>query len=356
MLKHDPSQTLITDYYKIVDEVEKYIRTSPELMNMFNVSPTDSNQALCYSYKKDVGTFLKKILDNAEKNAAKFPQSRRHDEVIKKIATSLLLYGGPMAYNLIHKIMETALPSLRTVQRAIQSEYHSLSEAQFCFDASVNHLKKYDAPFFVAISEDATRIISRVEYDQETNRMVGFVLPSNDNVLPMADSFLVTSFEVIENCFRNNEISKFTYLYTVQCVSPAVPGFCLACIRTNNSFLATDIMNRWRYIYLECQKRDITIISFGADGDSRLLRAMKISSQFRIKDKCLYNLSPSPLGIELDLPQEWTWYWSKMTSILYIQDYVHVAVKLKSRLLKPSIILPMGHYLAGGHHLNNCIG
>ena len=157
---------------------------------------------------------------------------------------------------------------------------------------------------------------------------------------------------MIENCFRNNEISKFAYLYTVQCVSPTVPGFCLACIGTNNSFSATDVMKRWRYIYLECQKRDITIISFGADGDSRLLRAMKISSQLKITDKSLYNLSPSPLTVELDLPQEWTWYWSKMTSILYTQDYVHVAVKLKSRLLKPSIILPMGHYLAGGHHLN----
>ena len=141
-------------------------------------------------------------------------------------------------------------------------------------------------------------------------------------------------------------------MYTVQCVSPAVPGFCLACIGTNNSFSATDVMKRWRYIYLECQKWDITLISFGADGDSPLLWAMKISSQLKITDKSLYNLSPSPLTVELDLPQKWTWYWSKMTSILYIQDYVHVAVKLKSRLLKPSIILPMGHYLAGGHHPN----
>ena len=105
--------------------------------------------------------------------------------------------------------METALPSLRTVQRAIQSPYHSLSEAQFCFDALVNHLKKYNAPFFVAISEDATRIISRVEYDQETNRMIEFVLPSDDNGLPMADSFLATSFDVIENCL---EIMKYQSL------------------------------------------------------------------------------------------------------------------------------------------------
>ena len=85
ILKYDPSQTPITDYYKIIDEVERYVRTSPKLMNMFNVSPTDSNQALHYSYKKDVCTFSKKTVDNAEKNTAKFPQSRRHDEVIKKL-------------------------------------------------------------------------------------------------------------------------------------------------------------------------------------------------------------------------------------------------------------------------------
>ena len=32
-------------------------------------------------------------------------------------------------------------------------------------------------------------------------------------------------------------------------------------------------------------------------------------------------------------------------------DMVPVAVKLKSRLIKPSIILPMGKYIAGVHHL-----
>ena len=33
-----------------------------------------------------------------------------------------------------------------------------------------------------------------------------------------------------------------------------------------------------------------------------------------------------------------------------IQDPVHLAVKVKSRLKKPSIILPLGRYLAGVHH------
>ena len=37
--------------------------------------------------------------------------------------------------------------------------------------------------------------------------------------------------------------------------------------------------------------------------------------------------------------------------IAYVQDVVHIAVKLKCRLLKLSIVLPMGSYVAGVHHL-----
>ena len=41
----------------------------------------------------------------------------------------------------------------------------------------------------------------------------------------------------------------------------------------------------------------------------------------------------------------------RLTSVACIQDMVHLAVKLKSRLLRPSIMLPLGNYTAGGHHL-----
>ena len=61
---------------------------------------------------------------------------------------------------------------------------------------------------------------------------------------------------------------------------------------------------------------------------------------------------PSPAA-QQDYPKAWKWFWAKrLTSLVYIQDYVYVAVKLKARLLKPSIILPMGNYTAGPHHLN----
>ena len=95
------------------------------------------------------------------------------------------------------------------------------------------------------------------------------------------DSFLATSFETIGKCFRSEQISMLAYVYVGQCVSPAVPPLCLGCIRVNNSFAAPDVLKHWKHIYLECQKKKITVISFGADRDSRLLRAMKISSNLK---------------------------------------------------------------------------
>jgi len=48
------------------------------------------------------------------------------------------------------------------------------------------------------------------------------------------------------------------------------------------------------------------------------------------------------LGLSLNIQQ---------VAIAYIQDTVHVAVKMKSRIIELSIILPMGNFVAGIHQL-----
>ena len=82
---------------------------------------------------------------------------------------------------------------------------------------------------------------------------------------------------------------------------------------------------------------------------------MKISSQFNLAsdhDKSLFTRSPSVLADKMPYPETWTWFWvENPTTIAYMQDMVHIAVKMKSRLLKPSTILPMGDFTAGVHHL-----
>ena len=190
-------------------------------------------------------------MSNAERNVSKHPQGRRHSLVVKKFATSLFLYAGSIAYNLIHQNMPTALPSLRTIPSSIHSQYHRISEGEFQFDELATFLSKCDALNVTAISEDATRLLNRVEWDSETNRLVGFVLPCDNNGLPIVDSFLALSLEGIEENFRTQEISKFANVFVAQCVCKEVPAFCLACIGTNNCFTATQVLKRWQYIYVE---------------------------------------------------------------------------------------------------------
>ena len=45
------------------------------------------------------------------------------------------------------------------------------------------------------------------------------------------------------------------------------------------------------------------------------------------------------------------WLCTNLQKVVCVQDMIHIGVKLKARLLKPSIVLPMGFYLACSAHL-----
>ena len=91
-------------------------------------------------------------------------------------------------------------------------------------------------------------MITRVDYDNETNRLVGFVLPCDDEGLPLCDSFLAVSFEAIEESFKTADTAKYAFVYMAQALGKAVPGFCLACLGTNNEFSADLMLKRWKYV------------------------------------------------------------------------------------------------------------
>lgn len=156
---------------------------------------------------------FQKLMENAEHNSQKLPKQRRHDFVVKKFATSLLIFAGPLAYNFLHRNMPVALPCLRTVQRIIFEDYRCIGEGEFRLDELKQYLDSYGAPKVVSIGEDATRVIARIEYDNQTNRLVGFVLPCDNNGLPLTDSFLATSFESIEKAFKDGVVSKYAFVY-----------------------------------------------------------------------------------------------------------------------------------------------
>ena len=231
-------QTRITDYYGLIDDIQR-LMPKHDVLSTLKVQEQD---AMPFS------VVLKTIIANAERNANVLPHGKRHPEVLKKFATALFIYAGPLAYDFLQQNLHQALPSLRTVQRIVHAHYKTINEGEFDYDGLVCHIAQYKTTKMITIGEDATRVISRVEYDSTTNRCVGFVLPLNKNGLPEIDSFLALSFEGIENMFTNHTKAKYAYVYMAQPLDKNVPAFCLACFGTDNKFTAEHIVLRWQTI------------------------------------------------------------------------------------------------------------
>ena len=131
------------------------------------------------------------------------------------------------------------------------SEFCSINEGELRFDELLKHIALHKAPNVISAGEDATHLISKVQYDGDTNRMVGFVLPCDNNGFPITDSFLAISFQQIEQCFLNNDVAKYAFVYMAQPLADNVPAFCLACLGTNNKFDFQLVQKRWSHILLE---------------------------------------------------------------------------------------------------------
>ena len=346
-----PDQTKVTCFFDLVDDVNSIISQLPAMECMGSAPLTQDTSPT--KFQDMFSPLFKHLITNAEINLKKLPQQIRHDAIIKKFATSLLIYCGPMSYNFISSNLSKALPCLRTVQQSIAKEYVLFQEGHFRFDELLEHLKNFNASMVVSIGEDATRVISKIEYDSETDKVVGFVLPCDQDGLPICDSFIATSFKAMEGYFNSASLAKYAFVYVAQPLTKGVPPFCLACIGTDNKFNAEDVMKRWQYIHDQLNQRGIHLVSIGADGDSRELRGMQVSTQSLISVQRSASTSFLSNRSRIAIPPEWnSWFAMKTpTTVAFVQDMVHMAVKLKTRLLKPSILSPLGKYIAGVHHL-----
>jgi len=97
----DPSQKRITNYFDLVDKIDVLRKCNDELMKAFNEADEERKSVLGENNQIEFKSFFNQILLNAEQNATKHSQGRRHSKVVKKFAASLFLYAGSMAYNLV---------------------------------------------------------------------------------------------------------------------------------------------------------------------------------------------------------------------------------------------------------------
>jgi len=221
----DLDQLHITDYYPFIEDFENLLQKNEKLSNIlkqFSIPVTQGNNVPYFDSFPDM---LKQVINNAVSNAQKHPKGRRHPEIIKKLSTSLFIFSGPFAYNFLQQNLGLSLPSLCTVQSHGYSQYTIINEGEFRFDGLLEHIDRYKLSRIVSIGEDATRVISRVEYDSQTDRCVGFVLPINEEGLPIVNSYLATSYERIEEMFAGSAIAKYAYVYIAKLLDTTAHHF-----------------------------------------------------------------------------------------------------------------------------------
>lgn len=117
-----------------------------------------------------------------------------------------------------------------------------------------DYLTKFNLPKVVWLSEDATGILPKIQYDAATSQLIGQVLPVDKHTgIPISNTYMARSFEEIKEHVNNASAKKSTlaYIIVAQALSEKAPPFMLSIHGTDNKFKAGQIMNRWKFIEAE---------------------------------------------------------------------------------------------------------
>lgn len=108
------------------------------------------------------------------------------------------------------------------------------------------YLRSINAAKCVWLSEDASGIVPKIEFDPETNQMVGITLPLHSHTgFPIPLTFNARDEqEIRENITR--EKSTLVYIIMAQPLMRNAPPFLLQMFGTNNRFQSQDVLRRWK--------------------------------------------------------------------------------------------------------------
>lgn len=336
------SQTLVTDYFSYVDEFERVINENNDLrqaLSSVQESYITKNDQDPNFPPNSLSHFLKELNLAAQNNMGK-KKNNKFDNNLLQFCTYIYLTGGKMTYEILYSNLKSSIPSPSTVLKNIHGS-ERINESVIRFSELSEFLEARNLPKIIWISEDATGITGRIHYSSSTDTISGFVSPFDPTTgYPAQNCFPATSAAQIQTYFMENNRANYAYATLAQCPVDNAPFFCLNVFGTNNKFTYEDTLRRWNYLEAEATKFGIQILGFSSDGDTRLLKSMRIKSEFQNSKDSSSSCS-------------WKWFHTNLSnSLSYVQDSVHIITKLRTRLLNSKISLQMGEFEATKKHLD----
>lgn len=282
------------------------------------------------------------MLQIAKRNANRSKHGYRYPDEFKRFTVHHRMLAGRQSYNMLHGNLDGCLPSISTTNRYIHRSDHMIIEGELRCEELLLYLRERDQPMWVILSEDATRVENRIQYDSRSNQIIGFVLPTNKEIgMPIPFTYKARSAsEMIQHFSNDLPIAHYVNTVMAQPIGNA-PPFCLIVFGCDNRHTADEVARRWKYISNELEKIGIGVLCTASDSDPRYNCAMRRNSLLGCdsgeftKDglfKCGDNIKPPH----------------------YIQDYPHLGTKLRNLLVKsignPNK-LPFGNFFIQMEHL-----
>lgn len=289
-------------------------------------------------------------------NANRNPNNYRYSESVLRFAGCLLILAGAYVYEFMRLNFKYLLPSIQTVSNIYKKERYM--EAHFRFDETAHYLAKNDCQY-VFVSEDCSGIIPRIEYDAVLDIFNGFVATLVDGK-PIDNAFRCQSFEDFQSLFENYSRSSLINIHVVKPTLNAngysSPATVLAAYGTDSKVSSIDLLKRWLNIYLELRTRNTHVLGFATDGDPKCLRAMRLASNFFVKNQTI-TIPNDNLSFKIQIPPAWNiWYFfDRVQLFLVMQDGVHLCNKMRNRLLSQKVHLRMGKFKVSIKHLYELI-
>lgn len=204
--------------------------------------------------------------------------SKRYSELEKDICAYEFLTGGKAHFEYFSKNMNTM--NMKTITRHVSKNTSNIQEGEVDIKGLKSYLVDNALPMAVVLCEDGTRVTAAVEYDHEHDSLSGLVAPLDINGLPQRNTFTATTPYKIVNDIETFAVGSFAYVQLAVPLSRVHAPYLLFYSCSDNRFNTEDVLNRWSYTETELLKEGIRVIANASDGDSRLLKAMKIRSGF----------------------------------------------------------------------------
>lgn len=276
-----------------------------------------------------------------KRNACRSKYGYRYSDKIKRLAVYQRILSGRKAYDTLHANAFGLIPSRKAIDKYIYRPENIIVEGELRSTALLAYLNERQLPLWVVLSEDATVIDNRPQYDSRTNQIIGLVPPINiETGMPQPFAYKAENGEDFLQHFASAPVSNYINTVMAKPIGDA-PAFCLLLFGSDNKYTSKAVSHRWNFITKQLNEIGIGVLAISSDSDPKFNCAMRANSCLGQSSSVFSNSKLFMCGNKMEPP-------------FFTQDPPHIGTKARNLVLKTKAKpkrLPFGkkHFITMAH-------